>query len=108
MFIFSTKEKQKKFPVSHKKYRNLPNRVIELAKRLYFKHIVKYNKGNSKKLWIILNNVSNKSTSSCKINGVLDKSGKIVSDLKRVTDLMNKSCFNIADKLLNKRTDASY
>ena len=92
MFIFSTKEKQKKFPVSHKKYRNLPNRVIELAKRLYFKHIVKYNKGNSKKLWIILNNnVSNKSTSSCKINGVLDKSGKIVSDLKRVTDLMNKN-----------------
>ena len=37
---------------------------------------------------------------------MLDESGKIVSDLKRVTDLMNKNFVNIADKLLNERKDA--
>ena len=37
---------------------------------------------------------------------MLDKSGKIVSDLKRVTDLMNKNFINIADKLLNEGRDA--
>ena len=107
MFKFAIKDKQKKFSVSFKKYRNLLNRVIELAKRLYFKQIVKYNKGNSKKLWNIVNNiVSTKSTSSCKMNGVLDESGTIVSDLKRITDLMNKNFVNIAEKLLNERKDA--
>ena len=106
MFKFAIKDKQKKFSVSFKKYRNLLNRVIELAKRLYFKQIVKYNKGNSKKLWNIVNNiVSTKSTSSCKMNGVLDESGTIVSDLKRITDLMNKNFVNIAEKLLNERKD---
>ena len=75
--------------------------------KLYFKQIIKYNKGNSNKLLNIVNNiVSTKSTSSCKINGVLDKSGKIVRDLKKITDLMNKNFVNIADKLLNERKDA--
>ena len=37
---------------------------------------------------------------------MLDKSGKIVSNLKRVTDLMNKNFVYIADKLLNERKDA--
>ena len=46
-----------------------------------------------------------KSTSSCKINGALAESGKIVSDLKRATDLMNINFVNIADKLLNERKD---
>ena len=90
-----------------KKYRKLLNRVIELAKRLYCKQVVKYNKGNTKKLCKILNNIfSTKPISSCKINGVLVESGKIVSDLKRVTDLRKKTFVNIADKLLNQRKDA--
>ena len=68
---------------------------------------MKYNKGNSKKLWnVVINFIFTKSTLRCKINGMLDKSGKIVSDLKRVTDLMNKNFINIADKLLNERKDA--
>ena len=75
--------------------------------KLYLKKIIKYNKGNSNKLLNIVNNiVSTKSTSSCKINGVLDESGKIVRDLKKITDLMNKNFVNIADKLLNERKDA--
>ena len=40
------------------------------------------------------------------MNGVLDESGTIVSDLKRITDLMNKNFVNIAEKLLNERKDA--
>ena len=36
---------------------------------------------------------------------MLDNSGKIVSGLKRVNDLMNKNFVNIADKLLNERND---
>ena len=65
-----------------------------------------YNKSNSKELWKVVNNVvSTKSTSSCKINGVLDESVRIVSDLKRVTDLMNKNFLNIAHKLLNEKKD---
>ena len=37
---------------------------------------------------------------------MLDKSGKIVSDPKRVTDLLNKNLVNTADNLLNERKDA--
>ena len=36
---------------------------------------------------------------------MLDESGKIVSDLKRITGLMNKNLVNIAEKLLNERKD---
>ena len=87
MFKFAINDKHKNVSVSYKKYKNLLNKVIELAKRLNFKQIVKINKSSSKKLWKIVNNiVSTKSISSCKINGVLDESGKIVSDLKRVTN----------------------
>ena len=37
---------------------------------------------------------------------MLDESGKIVTDLKKVTDLMNKNFVYITDKLLNERKDA--
>ena len=40
------------------------------------------------------------------MNGVLDESGTIVSDLKTITDLMNKNFVNIAHKLLNEKKDA--
>ena len=52
------------------------------------------------------NNVSIKLNSSCKIYDKFDESGKIMSGLKRVTDLMNKSVVTIADKMLIKRKDA--
>ena len=37
---------------------------------------------------------------------MLDESDKIVSDLKRVTDLMNKNFVKTADKLLKEKKDA--
>ena len=69
---------------------------------------MKYNKINSKKLWKIVNDiVSNKSTSSYKIFGVLDKSVIIISYLRRVTDIKNKNFVNnIADNLSNEIKDA--
>ena len=36
MFRFAIKDQQNKFSVSFKKYRNLLNQVVELAKRLYY------------------------------------------------------------------------
>ena len=36
---------------------------------------------------------------------MLDESGKIVSDLKRVSGLMNRNFVNMADKLLYERND---
>ena len=79
MFKFASKDETKKNSVPFKKYQNILNRVIECFKRLYYKKIIKKNKENSKKLWKIVNDfVSTKSTSSCKINGVLDECGKII------------------------------
>ena len=46
------------------------------------------------------NIVSTKSTSSCKIKGVLDECGKIVNDSKCVGNLKNKNVVNIADNSL--------
>ena len=99
------KIKQKK-SVSFKKYCNLVNRVIECSKRLYYTQVVKTKKENIKKLWKIVNNiVFTKSFSSFRIKGVLDEYGKIVNDLKCVSNLMNKNFVNIADKLLKERKD---
>ena len=106
MFKFAIKDITKKNSVCFKKYRNILNRVIECSKRLYYKQLVKKNKQNSKKLWKIVNNiVSTKSTSSCKIKGVLDECGEIVNDPKCVGNLMNKNFVNIADNLLKERKD---
>ena len=51
------------------------------------------------------NIVSTKSTSSCKIKGVLDECGKIVNDPKCVGNLMKNNYVNIADNLLKERKD---
>ena len=48
-------------------------------------------------------NVFTKSTSTYKINGVLDECSKIVNDPKCIGNLMNKNFVNIADKLLKER-----
>ena len=93
MFKFAINDKHKNVSVSYKKYKNLLNKVIELAKRLNFKQIVKINKSSSKKLWKIVNIiVSTKTTFSCKINGILDESGKVVSYLKKITINEQKLC----------------
>ena len=47
--------------------------------------------------------VSNKSTSSCRIKGLLDECGKVVNDPKCVGNLMNKYFVKIAEKLLKER-----
>ena len=76
------------------------------SKRLYQKQVIKKNKENSKKLWKIVNDiVSTKTTSTCRINGVLDECSKIVDDPKCIGNLMNKNFVNIADKLLKERKD---
>ena len=49
--------------------------------------------------------VSTKSTSNCRINGVLDECGNTVNDPKCVGNLMNKNFVNIAEKLLKERKD---
>ena len=106
MFKFAIKDKTKKFSAHFRKYRNILNRVIECSKRLYYKQVIKKNKENSKKLWKIVNDiVSTKSTSTCRINGVLDECSKIVNDPKCIGNLMNKNFVNIADNLLKERKD---
>ena len=53
-----------------------------------------------------MNNIfATKSTSSCRIKGVLDERGKIVNDQKCEGNLTKKIFVSIADKLLKERKD---
>ena len=49
------------------------------------------------------NIVFTKSTSICRINGVLEECGKIVNNPKCVGNLMNKNFVNIAHKFLKEK-----
>ena len=100
------KDKTKEFSTTFKKYRNQLNRVIECFKRLYFNHVVKRNKSNSKKLWKFINNIAaTRPTSHSKINGVLDVNGNLVNEPKGIGNAMNKNFVSIADNLIKKRMD---
>ena len=97
------KDKTKKFSTTFKKYRNQLNRVIECFKRLYFNHVVKRNKSNSKKLWKIINNIAATRPTSQFKNAVLDVNGNLVNEPKEIGNAMNKNFVSIADNLIKKK-----
>ncbi len=69
--------------------------------KTFFKHVVKTNKSNSKKLRkVIINIAATRPTSHSKINGVLDVNGNLVNEPKEIGNAMNKNFVSIANNLI--------
>jgi len=59
MFVQVTKRFNERLFSEYKIYRNLLNRLIQLAKQNYFKQYVQTNKGNSDKIWKAIKELTN-------------------------------------------------
>ena len=99
--MFEIALKSSSFPTCLKKYRNILNRVIAQSKRMYYDNQIKRSSGNSKKLWSTINNIiSNKSVKMKQIEKLLTEDGKEITNSKEISDEMNLTFVQMAEKLL--------
>lgn len=89
--------------LNYKKYRNTLNKIIKLAKSLYYKTKIQEAKNEYKQVWNIINDFtySQKKGSTKNIN-ITDNQGNIIKDDKEKAELFNNFFINIGTELKNK------
>ena len=81
-----------------KKCRNLVNNEIKKAKELYYKRALDENKGNSRKTWRIINELTSRKTNNCCIKEVKSNGNSIYSP-PELADAFNDHFSSIGHKL---------
>ena len=83
----------------YKKYRNTLNRTIKLAKETYYKETIDSAKGDSKKLWKIIDTLINSKNKEKNFPQKLDIEGKKVRDSQVICNNSNLYFANIGKNL---------
>ena len=83
----------------YKKYRNTLNRTIKLAKETYYKETIDSAKGDSKKLWKIIDTLINSKNKEKNFSQKLDIEGKKVRDSQVICNNLNLYFANIGKNL---------
>ena len=83
----------------YKKYRNTLNKTIKLAKETYYKETIDSDKGDSKKLWKIIDTLINSKNKEKKFPQKLDIEGKKVRDSQVICNNLNLYFANIGKNL---------
>ena len=73
----------------YKKYRNTLNRTTKLAKETYYKETIDSTKGDSKKLWKIIDTLINSKNKEKNFPQKLDIEGKKVRDSQVICNNLN-------------------
>ena len=103
------KDKQTKFSIYFKTYRNLLNKVKKHSKHLYFKQAIHNSKGNSKKLCSTINNiVSVKKPKNTGINCIENSDLDQIFNSKEIAESLNKYFISIPNKLLQSTNNLSH
>ena len=89
------------FHDNYKLYRNKINHLIRKSKSNYFKSYFERFRQNSKKIWIDINKILNKTFPTTQ-NIVLNQNGKIISNQKNVADEFNNFFINVGQNLSKK------
>jgi len=84
-----------------KSYRNLYNRVLREAKKLYFHSELLANKNNLKKSWQLLNLALNKKSNSKKITNIVTD-GNLLIDPQEMANSFNKFFTSIANDCVSQ------
>ena len=90
-----------------KSYRNLYNRVIKNAKKLYFERQLEANQKNLRKTWQILFSSINKNKSKSKDISHLTINGTIISDPSLMANQLNEFFTSIASKTVQNVNPSS-
>ena len=87
--------------ISFKKMRNSVNQKIFQAKETYFKNTLYENKGNPKKTWKIINELTSKNRKATQVTEI-DLNGDLINDPNKIADAFNEHFSNIGPKLTDK------
>jgi len=86
---------------NYKIFRNIYNRTVREAKKLYYHNKLSENKDNPKKTWQLLNEITGKSQSQSSIQSLTTETG-ITSDKKIMATQFNNFFANIALEIAEK------
>ncbi len=87
----------------YKKFRNKLTRVIELAKKTYFKSELKHSNSDPKKLWNTINNIVNVKKAKAQNNvKIINQDGQILEDSADMAEAFNSFFTDIGKNLSSK------
>ena len=81
-------------------YRNLYNSIIKTAKAIYYRKSIEEAKGNARKIWQIINEACNRSSSSSSVDKI-EIEGNISNDKKSIANAFNSHFVGVGEKVSN-------
>lgn len=85
----------------YKQYRNELNKIIRYTKNEYYKNKLQENRGNCKKMWEVINEITNKINGHKNI-GNIKKDNKLLIDNKEKAETFNEYFINIGIEMAEK------
>nr|CAI5850632.1 unnamed protein product [Callosobruchus analis] len=84
---------------NYKQYRTILSNLIKKTKYQYYKNKLQSNKGDIKKTWDTIKEVTNEKTNKRDINIILNANGEMISDLGQIASEFNSYFCNIGHQL---------
>nr|CAI5854676.1 unnamed protein product [Callosobruchus analis] len=84
---------------NYKHYRTILSNLIKKTKYQYYKNKLQSNKGDIKKTWDTIKEVTNEKTNKRDINIILNANGEMISDLGQIASEFNSYFCNIGHQL---------
>ena len=88
---------------NYRVYRNLTKGLIQKTKQTYYKHILKMSKGNTRKVWQYIKELSGKSLTTKQINKITENGIELL-DKKDIANSLNNNFATVADRVLKNIT----
>ena len=91
----------------YKAYRNTLNRTINGAKRMHYHELLKDNKGDSNKIWKIVNELASiKTKARVDPTELITENGKILTNSDEIAESLNEHFVNIGPKMAESISSA--
>ena len=89
---------------SNKSYRNVLNRSLRIAKSVYYNRVLRENKGDSKKVWEVINELTfNNKQNKLGLSYLATAAEDTITDTQKIAETFNKLFINIEKSI----TDSS-
>ena len=85
-----------------KKFKNMYNSVLRLAKKKYYEEVLEFNKNNLRKTWEILREAMGKKHSNNLNISEMEKNGARITDNNEIADYLNHHFTTIAGKIADQ------
>lgn len=88
----------------YKSYRNKLNNLLKKSKHTYYENLITVNQNNMKKVYDIINDVTNEKTSKSNLLRIANDHGQLFQDNKLMSNYCNEYFANIGINMANKIT----